>query len=365
MLLRNQALTVLLGWLLPYCPAFAEADSTEIGRRLTVKTHLAFGTLQETAPGASRSPFGLEVEYGRVSTRRGAWEHGNCFSYVGAYASFYDFGHPKVLGRTVGAGLYYEPMLWHRPRTQVGVRLSAGMTYLNRVYNEQTNPLNRSFSMPVSFLIGAGLHFRQRLNDKWNLVLSGNYHHISNGGTRQPNRGLNVRTLSVGMEYQWRRPVYPSTRQWRRAAPVARWMNRAQVFTSVRVMPADDEHDERVFPVLGTAIYSGYHLTRQHALSAGLELVDDRFFREELRRNQNPADHKQATLLAGYEYWHGRFVLTAHMAWNFYRPRGYNFKLWQRYTLLYRFPSGLNLGAGIKADGEVTKGFSAVAGWNF
>ncbi len=80
-----------------------------------------------------------------------------------------------------------------------------------------------------------------------------------------------------------------------------------------------------------------------------------------LMQAQPGFQYRQASVLAGYEFWYGRFTVQAHYAWNFISP-GFNFYVrhyheFQRYSLLYRLKNGLTLGVGVRADRATTKGF--------
>ncbi|MGA0556730.1 acyloxyacyl hydrolase [Larkinella sp. VNQ87] len=342
----------------------AQPDSIVTPRQLGLFVHQGVSNSTQVVPVSDQLPAGIELVYSQVTMSRRAWASCQCFARVGGYLNYITFRNPVPLGRTTGAGLFFEPLINYRRSLYFSVRVLAGLTYLTRVYDPVTNPTNDHFSMPVSALIGAGLTAHYRLSPTWSLAFGAHYNHISNAGTRLPNQGMNIPTLALGAEYQLRRAAFPDARQWAPAALTRRWLTRALLMGSVRVLPETDKKPEMALPMVGVNWVGGYCFTRNHALTAGAEFVDDRYFKEQTYRwGYKDNDARQVTLLAGYEFWQGQFMFAAHHGWNIIRPGKYKPATYQRYNLLYRFRSGLSLGMSVKAYGENTKGFSLMAGY--
>ena len=77
---------------------------------------------------------------------------------------------------------------------------------------------------------------------------------------------------------KWDRP--PDPHDWRMPNLDKRWMFRVLAFGSVKVMEAVDKNPEQAYPIFGLNLIAGYHITRTHVLSGGIELLDDRYFKE-------------------------------------------------------------------------------------
>ncbi|MFD1140478.1 acyloxyacyl hydrolase [Larkinella insperata] len=349
------------------CLAFGQAgpDTLTAHRQFGTAWQQGISTSNQVVPASRQTPIGLELTYSQVSLRRRAWENCRCFAQVGGYVNYLTFRNPIPLGRTAGAGLFFEPLINYSRRLYYSVRVLAGLTYLTRVYDPVSNPTNDHFSMPVSALIGSGFTAHYRLTQQWNLTLGAIYNHISNAGTRLPNQGMNIPIVAVGAQYQLSPAVLPDTREWGRAPLGRRWMSRALLMGSIRVLPKTDKKPEMALPVFGLNVVGGYRITRNHAFSAGFELVDDHYFKEQVITwtRGRVTDARQATVLAGYEFWQGRFIFTAHHGWNLIRPIRYKPATYQRYNLLYQFPNRITAGMSVKAYGDNTKGFSVVAGY--
>lgn len=351
----------------------AQPDTT---RRTASPTLLDFGIQGHTgfilahsaaiASLANSRPVGGELTLSRMRLTQKAYEACNCVARVGAYASFVDFGNPPVLGQQFGTGVFFEPLLAYGRRVQLSVRATVGVSYLTRVFDAHTNPDNLFFSMPLSFWLGLGLQTRTRLTNRWHLTLAANYNHISNGGTRQPNKGMNFPTLSVGLGYALKSGIIPRRNQWVRQPLTQRWTARALLVGTVRVLPQTDAFPEQTETVWGLMATGGYRLNRFHALTGGLEFTQDGFVRGQIRRDGRQTNAAQLAVLAGYELWQGRYSFTIHGGWNLLEPGDpYTEPFFQRYQLLYRISNRITAGVGLKAHAQVAQGFDARLGIGF
>ncbi|AUD04453.1 acyloxyacyl hydrolase [Spirosoma pollinicola] len=359
-------LTIFLAvWLLLYCTTCLLGQATEPTEEREVGLIALAGLNKPThiTPVSTQSPIGVEFRYSHLSMRKESWEQCQCFFRSGFFVNAYSFRNPDVLGRSIGAGLFYEPILVHTARWGLSIRALAGITYVSRSYDVTTNPGNVAFGTPINGLIGAGLYARYNVASNWRLLVGFDYKHISNAGVRLPNQGLNIPSLAFGIQHYTGSIALPNPAGWRTTKVNKRWMFRVLALASVKVMEATSETPERGYPIYGLNLLAGYHLTRTHVVSGGIELLDDHYFKEQIKQwTDRYQPYQQGTLLAGYEYWQGHFSFTAHMGWNVARPLWYKPATYQKYGLLYRFDNGFTGGVVVKAYGDNTKNFQAVAG---
>lgn len=339
---------------------------------ITATGHVGFVRPEKVTPVSRHSPIGGEITIGSLQTTEQAWRLCNCFHRSGWYANYYHFRNPK-LGQTLGTGFYVEPLLFHRAKYNLSVRVTVGVSYINQLYHPVQNP-NRNFSSSINGMTGLGIYGRKRISERLELVgmAAIDYRHISNAGIRQPNQGINIPSIVAGIAYGPPSVEFPNTSKWRSITLNKRWFGRALLITSVRVYAADDQYPETPRAMVGVNGYAGYRFTQSHALSTGIEVIDDGYMREQMMRANYKGTTQQATWLVGYELWQGRISFTAHFGWNFLRPGanlfrsgGYRPATYEKYGLLYRFNNGLTAGVVVKAFGENTKGFQLAVGGDF
>ena len=358
----------LLGWFVLYGSAMASGQATEPSEEREIGVSTVWGVYKPThiTPVSTQAPVGVELRYGRLHTDRQSWAQCQCFFRSGFFVNAYSFRNPVVLGQSLGAGLFFEPILLHSSRWELSIRALAGLTYVSRSYDAAKNPGNVAFGTPINGLTGISLNARYSLSPHWRLVAGFDYKHISNAGIRLPNQGLNIPALSVGIQHTTASATLPDAHTWKTPQLGKRWLFRVLGLASVKVMEAVDQAPERGYPIYGLNLIGGYHLTRTHVLSGGVELLDDHFFKEQIHHwTGRYQPYRQGTLLAGYEFWQGHFSFTAHMGWNVVRPLWYKPATYQKYGLLYRLGNGFTTGIAVKTYGDNTKNFQAVAGMTF
>ncbi|KAB7732641.1 acyloxyacyl hydrolase [Rudanella paleaurantiibacter] len=336
-------------------------------REFGLSTQIGLGSPARFVPNSEQAAVGVEASFNRLLVRQNNGVPCGPLARAGVLVQAYSFRNPVVLGHSLGAALFYEPQLLSWGRLAVSGRILAGVSYVSRQYDAETNPTNRAIGTAMNGLIGAGLLARYVVAPGWRVLVGLEGKHLSNAGVRLPNQGLNTPALTVGMTYFTgasgaqlaKRPKCPSGMLGKR------WLTRMVMLGSTRVLPATTDRPERGYPIWGLNLVGGYAVWRSHYLSGGVEVLDDRSFREQLRRwHGGYQAHRQVTMLAGYECWMGPFGLTAHMGWNIVRPPTYNPTTYQKYSLLAKSRSGLTGGVAVKAYGDDTKNIQLVLGYS-
>lgn len=351
----------LMGLLSAIAPAPTDSVERQVGIRVQG------GFIIPHAPdlkAISRTrPVGVELTYSRTMFSRAAYERCNCFARTGAYLNYVTFQNAAELGRTVGVGGYFEPLIRYRHRLYSSLRATAGLAYLTRVYDAETNPRNTFFGTPISGLLALSVNAHYRITSRLHLSATVGYNHISNGGIRQPNRGMNFPTVGLGATYLAKPVPFPDANGWPRPILSNRFVGRIVGFGSVRTLPRSGPFPERAAWLWGLTATAGYRVSRFHAFSGGLEFVNDGYVRQQLQRDNRIGDHHRLSLLGGYELGLGRYVFATHLGWNVRPPAApTDGRVFQRYQLLYTLRNRYLLGIGLKARLNVAEGFELRAG---
>ena len=315
---------------------------------------------------AQARPLSIDLTYSQIALSRNAYERCNCFARVGGYAGYTAFGNPAELGRAYGAGGFFEPIIHPQNRLYFSFRTTAGLVWLTRIYDAETNPRNTFFGASLSGLLALSVSAHYRLTNQLHLSAIGRYNHISNGGTRQPNRGMNFPTVGLGLLYTVNPIAFPNPGQWPRQTVSGLFTKRIMLFGSVRTLPKTATLPEQVGWSWGFTATAGYRISRFHALTGGVEFVNDGYLRQQLRRAGLVIRHQQVGVLGGHEAWLGRYRFATHLGWNLLQPGvlpGSHF--FQRYQLLYTIRNQYQIGIGLRARLNVAEGFDVRAGMAF
>jgi hypothetical protein len=146
-------------------------------------------------------PYGLEININRLNTSYDSWKVFNTYWVSGLQAGYFTFQNPIIIGEAFMISVYAEPIISYGKRYLISLKGGGGLSYHTVIYDANENPLNKFFSTKLSFPIYLGLRYSYKVSQNIFLNITGNYNHISNGGIKHPNYGMNFPTVSVGFQY--------------------------------------------------------------------------------------------------------------------------------------------------------------------
>lgn len=297
-------------------------------------------------------PTGVEVWFGWQRNDRSIWDLCNCFPRKGLLLAWYDYGN-SILGKSYTAAYFLEPVYRFSRNSFFSIKGVAGLSYLTNPFDSLRNPTNRSYSTYLSgyLMLGAGLWWR--LNDHWWLNTSINYQHESNGGLKQPNKGINWPTAGIAIHYiQNPRPYYKGIRRYHKfwKAYSIRW-DASIAGIAKRVL--DEAGESRRLPVLGLAFQGSKQVGRISALTAGAEIYTDFALRLQLKIDSVDASSVRAGVLFGHEFLLGRFIFSQRLGVYVYDETPYFDRIYHRWGIQYRISRHWGVGFNLQAHRHV------------
>lgn len=251
------------------------------------------------------SPFGVEASAAWHFSDIKAQSYCNCFPRMGISLSYINFDNPSILGESFTLAPFVEPYFTPGKKIGFSVRFAIGAAYLNNVYHPVNNPDNLFYSTRFSYILSLSPVFNYRVTPQWSLHAAANYNHISNGGNRQPNKGINFPTASMGITYVFM-PVDFSRRVMNSNFVVNRKNRFRFILLGTAKTPSFETHKRKI--LVGLNI--GYIRTigRLSSLMAGAEFISDGALKAEIEQsNPSQPDHNRAALLTGHELRIGKF----------------------------------------------------------
>lgn len=340
--------------LLPACLLFAATtmaqDSADV-----VPLRFAFWNLgvqhgvilihsRDLVPVRHSNPIGVELEWGRHHASDKAWESCHCFPRSGFSIGLWDFEQPDILGQAITPQIFVEPVFRAWKTWNFSLKGGFGFAVMNRPYHPLTNPLNQGYSTRLALSAQLGFAVNRALAPGWNLHASAVYRHISNGGVKEPNKGINWPTAGIGLRHYPGKPVLQpgEVHGWRdQGPPKTRW--ELAFFTGFQ------EPESKVWLFSpGLEFKHSRQVSRVSALTGGAEWVlhQGSWFR--MRQEGIRASTHQVGLLLGHEFLLGRFHFGQQVGAYVYRPYRVRDDVYQRYTLAYRYSPHLILGGSLK-----------------
>lgn len=313
---------------------------------------------------AHSNPFGLEANVHWLLNDEKHVQESGLIAKRGFAAYYVNFDNPGVLGHSLAVVPYVEPLIRPWGRLYGSFQLGLGLAYVSEVYDERTNPTNLFFSLPVNLwaMLNAQLYYK--MHRQWQLRAGCNYNHLSNGGMRTPNKGMNFPTFHAGLQYAFQ-PV-----ELKKPLKNDDWKTQPSSFRyvlavgSVKNAPATP-----TFPQVQPAILYGLQwmfgrrVARVSSLTAGTEWIHDGYERILLDRQSVRTSAWKGGLLLGHELLVGKIRFTTHLGAYVYNPSRNTDAVYQRYGLYYRWGQHLLIGSTLKAHRQVADVFDLRIGW--
>ncbi|WP_462280303.1 acyloxyacyl hydrolase [Salinivirga cyanobacteriivorans] len=299
---------------------------------------------------------GLTLTIGKLHTSKNKWLQCFCYPYIGAGIAVYDHGDPDVLGQSINPFLFAAPYSNSDGKLHFIPRGGAGFSYVTKTYEEKNNPQNIFFSTKLSFFLQLHLSLRYDITPKLQWQSSLSYNHISNGGLKQPNKGMNFITVNSGFNYYIHEPDIPGySTDPNFFKDKKRWQYGATCFYSMKVANKTNNFERENCPIYGCNLTLGYFIPKFSYLNLGIEYIADTYIRNLLNRNQIDKDFQRLAIITGHTANFGKLSFVTDLGWYIYSPYKAMDPVYQHYRLTYNFGKKWFLGVGLKAHRHVAE----------
>lgn len=337
---------------LPLFSAFGQNPSqNRLGLNLYAGNIIAHAAdIENTADAV---PTGVEIAFSRVLTDSNTRKICDCAPTLGFRLGYTDYNN-IVLGRGghIAFFLHYNFLPGRRFNPYLGG--TAGFGFLNNPYDEISNPENQSYSLPVNAYLRAALGVEVRISKRSAVKTEIGFHHISNGGLAQPNRGINQPALGLGYIFT-PRPKAMNINKVKKSQVKGRKSE-----TSLRIFlggsgNAVDYGEKRRFAVVAGGLIGGLMLNNVNRLTLGTEWHYDGAHQHRIEALNLRGNAHRASLLAGHEFVLGKFIFSQQGGLYLYDKARYHDLFYHRWGLSYRHKSGVYAEVNLKAHWHVAE----------
>lgn len=341
---------LFLGWV---CYWFCEFSYSQTSYFVGTKLHYGYiiPHSEELQQFAENNPFGIQVEISRLKTSDAAWETCACYGRSGLSLAYFNYRNDKI-GSSTNLIYFVEPYLAWKRKFKLSLRAAIGVSYLTQVYDSITNFENTFFSSPISFYLGVGMNGNYHFNEKYALNFGVMYKHISNGGLKQPNRGMNFPTLSVGIDrtidFMELKPKSKELFAYDKKIKLYTLLNASRESTQ------NEDGQDTNFPILGLSTGILKPLSKINGINAATELYYNFAYREELQNQEINQSAFVGGVQIGHHFSLGKVYFLQQMGLYLLRPKAIEQNLlYQRYSLWYKFSEKGFAGFSLLAHGHV------------
>lgn len=308
------------------------------------------------------NPFGLELEYAWLMLKEKNWRQCNCYSKTGISFLYVNYNNPEIVGSSYNLIGFAEPFLIRTNTFLLSSRMGVGVSFLDHIYDEQDNPENTFFSTPVSFIAHIDLNSYFKLTQQVSLTIYAKYNHISNGGIKQPNYGMNFPMFGVGLNYYPSGKIIFPERIKQEFSP--EMFYNIYSFGMIKKVKEDATYPETTTFNFGLYGLVGRTVSVLNGFSLGAEYFYDAGAKEEISRAGLDDDFQKISALIGHHLFFGKFDFSQYWGTYIYAPDRSKI-FYQRYTLSYQFYNHFVGGVTLKAHGDAADSFHVLAGFRF
>jgi hypothetical protein len=291
-------------------------------------------------------PFGIGLDFSWKFVSNEAYALCKCYPSIGASLNYWNLGNTS-LGHAFSALFFVEPALFSPFGTDISLKAGLGISYLDHPYDEASNPYNLTYSTHLAFPLMIGLSLNCPLNDRWSVLFSGMFQHISNGGISQPNLGINYTTLGLGIQRKLDERPVPVPEQ---PDPFNPGEGEREILISFTGGLKEPEDSRTKVSLLGVSCEYLSQFARINAWSAGIMgEVDNSLDTSDL------GGKSRLSLTGGHSFLLGRFTFS--QKGGIYLLRGHpTHSCWfQFYTLDFDLMQNFDVGVGLKTHGKVAE----------
>ncbi len=326
--------------------AFAQKADSSNYNFIGFEAHYGFIIPHAAAiePVSHTKPYGFDVSLNRLHTSFEKWKVFNHYNISGFEVSYFNFQNPAILGNAFLLTVYNESILGYSKNFIFSLKGGLGLSYQTRIYDWDNNQLNKFFSTRISFPLYLITRFKYKINRQTYLTLSGSYNHISNGGIRLPNYGMNFPTVTMGIEY-FQKPIPQLSKLYiaDRGKKVTDQIFLVHVLTGYRVVYSKQTY------ALGLNTRYSWQLRTHYGLNAGAEIIMDEGVKELIRIEGLNLDYKRIAITAGQDFIFGKVVFTQYFGLYIYSPYKARNIIYQKYELSYKVIPQFMFGIYLKA----------------
>ena len=297
-------------------------------------------------------PWSVQLDLGILKNTQQAWNYCNCYSENGLSLGYINFGDPEKLSKAITLAGYIEPHLVTRKLFQLSIRATGGLAFLDKVFDHSANPDAIFFSAKTSFILGLSVNASWHVTKNWKLITGVQFNHISNGGRKEPNEGMNLPGANFGLSYT----INPQPLQLKpRESFTSKTISLvAHGFGNAQVAWASNQGPEEERIVIGTNIGVIKRLGRIIGVGAGGEYYYSPINEILQQRSGHTIQNSVGAVNIQSYLFLGKILLGPQLAWYVTPNTGFDISIYQRYFFEYEVKRNWYAGVTLKAHGYLS-----------
>jgi len=292
-------------------------------------------------PFKNTNPYGVEFEMSRLILTEKIRETFGTFVKWGTCFNYVNFNH-KDLGYALTGLAHIEPFFKLNSEWRISVKLGTGLAYMSNPYHPTDNPQNLTYSSRIAFPLYVGANTYYFFNKQTAVKINLSYQHISNGGFKQPNLGINYPVIGLGLEHAldtYSIPPKKALGQYEKERCVGLLMG-----YSIK----EDTTNTNNQHVATAMLFYSRQVTRINSITGAISTEY-----QQIAQSSNALDEWSIAPMIGNELIFGKLLFGQQIGAYILRGESAPNALLQNYYLLYKINSNLRTGVNLKVHGRV------------
>ena len=313
------------------------------------------------------NPTIYELNIGKSSSGNKLWQIENNLPDIGISLQCIDFKNPLQLGYALTASPYIEIPLNKTPKIlRPIIRLCWGLTYITKSYDSIENKENRAIGSHFNSFVQFRCFWSFKLSNLLRIEPGITFTHASNGKSKNPNLGLNVASLNLGLNYSIQSKANQSITKVD-SSTKAKSKNELIFFTAIGF-----NQKYIASPILKTFVYSFAYqrnLRNTHKYVLGIDVFYDQNYLidyENVFKNKAQGiDQLRMSIKLGYSYNVGRLSFPFELGYYFFQKTNPDELIVNRLGVRYYSKTGLIAHFGLRTHFAVAYNFEYGLGYRF
>jgi hypothetical protein len=249
---------------------------------------------------------GFQVNVGLHTNGEKNWQQYYHMPNIGLGFYHSGLGNKEVFGEVNALFCYVERFFLNEDkRFNFGNRISFGLDYINKKYDINQDNFDVAIGSHINVFLNYSLEIKARLSPQLNLKFGAGFSHTSNGNIKSPNKGLNLFTSFVGIQYSFK-PWHVQPRLLLTETEESK--NKFLLSLAFGKKQVDSYVNKTIIPLAVSGEY-GRKVSRTGWLGSSLNIYNDPSIKkkmESLGDTASYADNIRITLNLSYEIFMGR-----------------------------------------------------------
>ncbi len=313
------------------------------------------------------NPTIYELNIGKSSSGNKLWQIENNLPDIGISLQCIDFKNPLQLGYALTASPYIEIPLNKTPKIlRPSIRLCWGLTYITKSYDSIENKENIAIGSHFNSFVQFRCFWRFKLSNLLRIEPGITFTHASNGKAKNPNLGINVASLNLGLNYAIQSKANQSIPKID-SSTKTKSKNEVIFFTAIGF-----NQKNIASPSLKTFVYSFAYqrnLRNSHKYVLGIDVFYDQNYLidyENVFKNKaQGTDQLRMSIKLGYSYNVGRLSFPFELGYYFFQKTNPDELIVNRLGVRYYSKTGLIAHFGLRTHFAVAYNFEYGLGYRF